>query len=592
MKRSTAYWSLFRFRPGNFSLMVLLRLLIFSGSFHVVALITRTFFDNLTGETDLVFSPYVLCAFLIANAFVRAGAIFLDIPIHFRTVFALGALLRRNAFVHVLDQPGANALPSSSGEAISRFRGDADVLVTFMTQLPFLVANLTSALIALIVMLSIDPVITALVLVPVLAIITTVQMLRNRVQMFRKASREAAGSVTGFIGEMFSFVEAVKVAIAEKRMIRKFRVLNHTRQKAAVRDQVFSTGLQAIFHNVVNIGTGIILFTVARAMKSGDFSVGDFALFIYYIGILTGTVTSASEILIQHKQTKVSLDRLGKLYSTGSDDLVNDKDLVKHTPVHLHGSLPDVPTIEKRPEHRLEALGCRNISYRFPGSKNGIMDISLTIPCQTLTVITGRVGSGKTTLLRILLGLLRADSGELLWNGNTIEDPVAFLGPPRTAYTPQKPRLFSDTLKNNILLGLPDTGTILADILNLAVMEGDISELEHGVDTTVGPKGVKLSGGQKHRAAAARMLMRAPELLVFDDLSSALDVHTEQLMWSRLLKSADATFLAVSHRPFMLRQADQIIVLKDGKIDGAGEFDRLIASNQELQNLWDGILEK
>ncbi len=348
--RSTAFWSLFRFRAGNFSLLVLLRplrLLIFTGSVQLIALITRGFFDNLTGHSDLTLGPYALCAFLVANAFVRAGAIFLDIPVHFRTAFALGALLQRNAFVHVLDQPGASALPSSSGEAFSRFRGDADELVNFMTELPFFTANLTSTLIALIVMLSIDPVITVLVLLPVVVMVVVVQLLGNRVQTFRKASREAAGSVTGLIGEMFGFIEAVKVASAEKRMIRKFQGLNNERQKTAVRDQVFSTGLQAIFHNVANIGTGIILFTVARAMKSDDFSVGDFALFVYYIGVITGTIISASQVLVKYKQTKVSLDRLSRLYGTGEDEVVDDAHLVKHTPVYLHGSLPEIPPVRK-----------------------------------------------------------------------------------------------------------------------------------------------------------------------------------------------------------------------------------------------------
>ena len=126
MRRANAYWSLFRFRIGNFSIMVGLRMLIFVGAFQSVAFVLRAFFDNLSGESPLSLSPYTLCALLVAIACARAGAIFLDIPVHFRTSFALGALLRRNAFVHVLDRPGASALPSSPGEAISRFRGDAD----------------------------------------------------------------------------------------------------------------------------------------------------------------------------------------------------------------------------------------------------------------------------------------------------------------------------------------------------------------------------------------------------------------------------------------------------------------------------------
>ena len=149
-------------------------------------------------------------------------------------------------------------------------------------------------------------------------------------------------------------------------------------------------------------------------------------------------------------------------------------------------------------------------------------------------MITGRVGAGKTTLLRVLLGLLPMDGGEIRWNGEVVEDPGAFFVPPRSAYTAQVPRLFSNSLRNNILMGLDADDETLMQAIRQAVMEADLAELESGLDTQVGPKGVKLSGGQIQRTAAARMFVRDPELLVFDDLSSALDVETEQALWERL----------------------------------------------------------
>ena len=171
-------------------------------------------------------------------------------------------------------------------------------------------------------------------------------------------------------------------------------------------------------------------------------------------------------------------------------------------------------------------------------------------------MITGRIGSGKTTLLRALLGLAQREAGEIQWNGQTVGDPASFFVPPRSAYVAQVPRLFSETLRDNVLLGLPQHTVELNEAIRLGVMERDVAELENGVDTVIGPRGVKLSGGQAQRTAAARALVREPELLVIDDLSSALDVETEQELWDRLFERRELTYLAVSHRHAVLRRAD------------------------------------
>jgi ATP-binding cassette, subfamily B, bacterial len=210
-------------------------------------------------------------------------------------------------------------------------------------------------------------------------------------------------------------------------------------------------------------------------------------------------------------------------------------------------------------------------------------------------VITGRVGSGKSTLVRVLLGLLPRQAGEITWNGNVVTDPAGFFRPPRCAYTPQVPRLFSDTLRNNVLLGQPDDAGRLEDAIHLSVLEQDLSQLERGLETLVGPRGLRLSGGQVQRAAAARMFVRQPELLVFDDLSSALDVETEQALWERLdarrnAKAGELTCLVVSHRKAALARADHIVVMKDGHVEAEGKLADLLESCAEMQALWSGVM--
>jgi len=208
-------------------------------------------------------------------------------------------------------------------------------------------------------------------------------------------------------------------------------------------------------------------------------------------------------------------------------------------------------------------------------------------------VLAGRVGAGKTTILRALLGLVPAQ-GRVYWNDRLITDRAAFLVPPRSAYTPQIPRLFSDTLAYNIALRDTDGqrgGSIgsqlpVRDAARLAVLDEDLDRLAGGIDTIVGARGVKLSGGQIQRSAVARMFATGADLLVFDDLSSALDLHTEAELWDRLFEHREATCLVASHRPAALERADEILVVDDGRIVDRGPLEELLERSPVMVELW------
>ena len=541
--------------------------------------VVRDLFDRLTtGVGDFGRIVITLALIGICTAVVD----YLARVIGFYYAFFLSFHLRRNLFERVFELPAAQALITAPGEMISRFSGDAREVRALGIWTQELMMNLSVVIISTVIMLRLNPRATLWAYVPLLLSVLLINVLRRRVQRYRSDARKAEGSVTGFIGEIFGAVQAVKVADAGTTIDRRFRELNQVRHHASLRDALLTEAIDFITANMNNISIGFILLVIGGTLGQGGFSVGDFALFVGALLALGRSLTWFANWLAVHERARVSLDRMQEAMQ-GSPP----PQLLQKGPWYLSdrdGEL-EVPVAEKVAADRLTVFSAENLTFTYPTTSRGIEDVSLTIPKGSFTVIIGRIGSGKSTLVRALLGLLKTD-GTLRWNGNPIDTPDTFMTPPRVAYTPQVPRLVSESLADNILMGLPHDPETMVEALHSAVLDQDIDQLEEGLETMVGTRGMKLSGGQIQRAAATRMFVRRPELYVFDDLSSALDVNTERILWDRLFTMEDRpTCVVVSHRRPALQRADQIVVMKFGRIDAIGTLEQLLKSNEEIRTL-------
>ncbi|GAB1542792.1 ABC transporter ATP-binding protein [Scytonema sp. NUACC21] len=565
----------------------------------VPGLVIREFFDTLTNKSQLSLSPMALMTLLLTIGLGQVAVLFAGRLTKTQHRFTMSSLLRRNLLECILNRPGAQPLSPSTeagktvspGEAISYFRDDAQQVehnVAFVSE------NIGGGLFALgsiTILLSINVWITVCVFLPLAVTIALIQQAQKRIKRYRQASRQATEQVTGLVGEMFGSVQAIQVAGTENEVLDHFRWINEQRRQMAIKDQLLNAILNSGFENVVSIGTGLILLLASQSMQAAanKLTVGDFALFVYSLSFVSSFLRFFGVFLAVSKQTEVSFERMEALLSD-----VPAESLVAHNPLYLNdlrGRKQQLPSV-KQPDWNdslcLHELTVSNLTYRYPDTNRGISGLDLKLVRGSLTVITGCIGSGKTTLLRALLGLLPKQTGEIYWNGDRVDDPANFFVPPRSAYTPQIPQLFSYSLRENILLGLHRSEMDLARAIELAVFERDVADMHQGLETLLGPKGVRLSGGQLQRAAAARMFVRSPELLVFDDLSSALDVETEQILWSRIFAARSQkgysekvasdwmpTCLVVSHRPWVLHRADQIIILNKGKVEAQGKFNDL-----------------
>ncbi|GIF10100.1 ABC transporter ATP-binding protein [Actinoplanes teichomyceticus] len=544
-----------------------------------VGLLLQRVFDVISGEGRAGLNPWSVIAAIGGIEAARQTIQFTAVISRLEPgiVFRTKALLRDQLLTARLRAPAGHA---DDGQVLTTMGNDVEEVSTFAAWSPANIARWLFAVAAIVILITVDVVLGSAVLLLLLLLAVVVRLLHGRYRTYRHAGVAATARVRGGLRDAVAGVAVIQAAHAEEHVRAHLFRLGQARRQAAVVEETYGSLQQNIVANVAPLGTGLVLLVAAQGLRDGTLTVGDIALFGYYLQMLTEALASLGMLVVRLQRLGISLDRM---YRSSPDGLVGRRvDLAAEQP-----SGPP-PGADPPPAGELRELTVRSLSYRAGEGGPQVTGVSFTVTPGSLTVVTGRVGAGKTTLLRALLGLVGPVEGEILWNGRAI--PPDALAPPRCAYVPQVPRLFTGTLRDNILLGVSGTGADLARVVRLARLEADLETMPQGLGTSIGPGGLRLSGGQLQRVAIARALVRRPAIVVLDDGSSALDGRTEGELFDELRRDG-ATVVAVSHRRRLLESADRIVLLEQGAMTGSGSLAQLLAGSPVMRSLWAGHAE-
>jgi ATP-binding cassette subfamily B protein len=343
MKTAKVLWRLIAYIPFIYFINVLMwtGLIMLDLSFGLIA---KYFFDWLTNSSPLNLSIWSILGMVAVTAvggilFLRSGVI-LDT----RTRFVHSALLRKNLLHNILRRPGAKAMTASPGEAISTFRDDGQILEDAADWVIDTIGMLGFIITSIAIMFSINVQLTLVTTLPLAAMLLVTQATSNRIKRYRRASREATEKVTGSLNEILSSVQAIQLANAQGHVQHHFQTLNNERRQLMVRDNLLSQILRSIYANSSTLGTSLILILAAGAIRSGEFTLGDFALFVQYLAFLAIYTTDLGSFLAQFKQASVSFKRMVAFLQETAPVETQESDLeeaiLAHTPLYIDDDLP------------------------------------------------------------------------------------------------------------------------------------------------------------------------------------------------------------------------------------------------------------
>lgn len=407
-----------------------------------------------------------------------------------------------------------------------------------------------------------------LVVVPVLGVVVA-WAITKMVPWFRRMQKRI-DAVNRVLREQLTGVRVIRAFVRERRESERFGAANHDLFEAGLRTGMYMAVLFPVVMFVMNATSTSVLWFGARRIDSGQMQIGALTAFITYIMFILMAVMMSSMIFLMVPRAMVSAERIAAVIDT------------KPTVLPPLRPVP-LPTGPER--GRLELAG---VEFHYPGAEESVLrGIDLLAEPGRTTAIIGSTGSGKTTLLNLVPRLYDVTGGTVRIGGVDVRDlaPDDLWG--LVGLVPQRPYLFSGTVRSNLQFGAPDaTDDELWHALDVAQAREFVEQMDGGLDASVAQGGTNVSGGQRQRLAIARAIARRPAIYLFDDSFSALDYATDAALRAALVpETRDATVLVVAQRVATIRSADRIVVLDDGRVVGVGTHAELLESNETYQEI-------
>lgn len=456
------------------------------------------------------------------------------------------------------------------GQVISRVINDVEQTKDFiLTGLMNIWLDCITIIIALSIMFFLDVKLTLAALFIFPFYILTVYVFFGRLRKLTRERSQALAEVQGFLHERVQGISVVKSFAIEDNEAKNFDKKNTNFLTRALKHTRWNAYSFAAINTVTDIRPIIVIGVGAYLAISGSITVGTLAAFVGYLELLFGPLRRLVASFTTLTQSFASMDRVFQLI----DEDYDIKNGVGAQPIEIKQGRIDID----------------HVSFQYNDNEAPILkDINLSIEKGETVAFVGMSGGGKSTLINLIPRFYDVTSGQILIDGHNIKDFLTGSLRNQIGLVQQDNILFSDTVKENILLGRPTaTDEEVVEAAKMANAHDFIMNLPQGYDTEVGERGVKLSGGQKQRLSIARIFLNNPPILILDEATSALDLESESIIQEALdVLSKDRTTLIVAHRLSTITHADKIVVIENGHIVETGTHRELIAKQGAYEHLY------